>query len=140
MIDKPIVYHKEKVIRIYDLKVTWEPSNFYEGYYLYRKAYIQAYIYYVLVSIWAKLNGYEDYTIEPPYFLVADSGNFYKPLIYKLTEKDLINAAYGFTHRGKKYAGVTEIIESLKWARETNEWKISLQDALQKGIRTFENN
>ena len=140
MLDKILVYHSIETIRIVDLKVTWEPGNFYEGYYLYRKAYIQAYIYYNLIVIWAKLNGYENYIIEPPYFLVADSANFYKPLIYKLIPQDLVNAAGGFTHRGKKYAGVYEIIDNLKWARDNNEWKILLSDSVSKGIRTFEIN
>lgn len=47
MLDKVIIDHEEKVISPYDLKCTWSVENFYEEYYLYRRAYIQAYLYYL---------------------------------------------------------------------------------------------
>lgn len=43
MLDKVIVNHETKTIHPYDLKCTWSVENFYSEYYLYRKAYIQAY-------------------------------------------------------------------------------------------------
>jgi hypothetical protein len=46
MLDKVIIDHDERVIKPYDLKCTWSVENFYEEYYLYRRAYIQAYLYF----------------------------------------------------------------------------------------------
>jgi len=41
MMDKVIVDHKAKTVQVYDLKCTWSVENFYNEYYLYRRAYIQ---------------------------------------------------------------------------------------------------
>ena len=46
MMDKIVIDHEERTINIYDLKCTWSVENFYEEYYLYRRSYIQAYLYY----------------------------------------------------------------------------------------------
>ena len=43
MIDKCIIDHSDKTIKIYDLKCSWSVEGFYRDYFLYRKSYIQAY-------------------------------------------------------------------------------------------------
>ena len=50
MLDKVIIDHEERKITPIDLKCTWTVENFYEEYYLYRRAYIQAYLYYNAVT------------------------------------------------------------------------------------------
>jgi hypothetical protein len=125
MMDKIIVDHQEKTLQIYDLKCTWSVENFYEEYYLYRRAYIQAYVYWQAGLTILKDLGIEDYTLEYPKFIVCDSTNYMNPLIYTLTFEDLSDALEGFTHKGRTYPGVAQIIEDLIWAKKTDTWNIS---------------
>jgi hypothetical protein len=51
-----------------------------------------------------------------------------------LTDKDLKDAYEGFEHKNRKYAGVKELIEDLKWALANNTWNISKQNYLSNGL------
>jgi hypothetical protein len=125
MMDKIIVDHQEKTLQIYDLKCTWSVENFYEEYYLYRRAYIQAYVYYLGgLQILEEL-GIPEYKLEYPKFIVCDSTSYMNPLIYTLSFEDLGEAMTGFTHKGRNYPGVSQIVSDLKWAKETDTWNIS---------------
>lgn len=140
MIDKVIIDHQEQKISIYDLKCTWSVENFYEEYYLYRRAYIQGYLYYFAVkSLVEKGELFKEfdlsgYTVELPQFIVCDSGNYHNPLIYKMTEKNFLEAKEGFVYKGKTYPGAVDLITDLKWALEKNVWNISRKNYLSKGI------
>lgn len=136
MIDRVIIDHKEKTIQIYDLKCTWNVENFYEEYYLYRRSYIQAFLYHKSIMNSKELFDFdiEDYEIFPPKFIVCDSTNYYQPLVYSLDVNDLDDAYNGFTHKYKIYPGVKDIIEDLKWATENDVWNISRNNYLSNGI------
>ena len=136
MLDKVIIDHDERVIRPYDLKCTWSVENFYEEYYLYRRAYIQAYLYYhaMLHLSQDENNEYYGYKVEYLKFIVCDSTNYYQPLIYTLDAYDMTGAYLGFIHKGRTYPGVKNIIEALKWCKETNTWNISHKNYLSNGV------
>jgi hypothetical protein len=134
MMDKVIIDHQEKLIQVYDLKCVWAVENFYSEYYLYRLAFIQAYLYYTATEFWALQNGMGEYKILPPKFIVCDSINYYNPLIYELDYKDLDDAYLGFEYKNRKYKGVRELIEDLTWALEHNIWNISRKNYLSDGI------
>lgn len=134
MMDKIVIDHEERTINIYDLKCTWSVENFYEEYYLYRRSYIQAYLYYNAVlslTFEGELFGYK---VEFPKFIVCDSINYYNPLIYVLSEKDMNDAYNGFEHKGRIYPGVKSLIEDLNWAIENNTWNIDRNNYLNNGI------
>jgi len=136
MLDKVVIDHSEKKIFIYDLKCVWSVENFLEEYYLYRRAYIQTYLYYhavksLTINSDSELSGY---TVEYPRFIVCDSTNYYSPLIYATDQSDLLNAYHGFEHKGRKYPGVKQIIEDLKWAIENDVWNISRENYISNGI------
>lgn len=133
MLDKVIIDHQEKVIRPYDLKCTWSVENFYKDYYLYRLAYIQAFVYNAAMQEYRNTN-YPSYKIEPLRFIVCDSTNYYNPLIYALTLDDLVDARDGFVYRDRDYPGVLSIIEDLKWAQENNIWNISKNSYINNGV------
>ncbi len=63
MMDKVVVDHETKTIQVYDLKCTWSVENFLEEYYLYRRAYIQAYLYFWATAYFrdtnSEMNGYK---------------------------------------------------------------------------------
>lgn len=135
MMDKVIVDHEEKTIQVYDLKCTWSVENFLEEYYLYRRAYIQALLYYKAAIHF--MNNNEElrgYRVEPPRFIVCDSTNYYNPLIYTLTDKDLEDAYNGFTHKNREYSGVSKLIKDLQWAIENNTWNISRENSINNGL------
>lgn len=135
MMDKVIIDHQEKTIQVYDLKCTWSVENFLEEYYLYRRAYIQALLYYKAAIHF--MNNNEElhgYRVETPKFIVCDSTNYYNPLIYTLTDKDLEDAYNGFTHKNREYPGVGKIIKDLKWAIENNVWNISATNFQNNGL------
>jgi len=136
MMDKVIIDHNERTIQVYDLKCTWSVENFYEEYYLYRRAYIQAYLYYRAAKSMAKDpdSEYYGYYVSEPKFLVCDSTNYMSPLIYTLSEEDLKDAYNGFEHKGRTYPGVKELIQDLKWAIENDRWNISRKNYLERGL------
>lgn len=136
MMDKVIVDHEQQTIQVYDLKCTWSVENFLEEYYLYRRAYIQAYLYFCAADKLRFINDSEmgDYIVLPTKFIVCDSTNYYNPLIYTLTPKDLEDAYDGFEHKGRQYKGVKELVEDLKWALENNIWNISRENYLSNGL------
>lgn len=134
MMDKVIVDHENKIIQIYDLKCTWSVEGFYKEYYLYRRAYIQAFLYWHAGHYHFKDLVDEGYKVEYPRFIVCDSTNYFSPLVYTLDTQDMMNARDGFEHRGYKYPGVLEVIDNLKWALENNVWNISRKNYISSGI------
>lgn len=136
MLDKVIADHEKRSILPIDLKCTWSVENFYEEYYLYRRAYIQAYLYYhAIVSLTQDVeHEYYGYSVENIQFLVCDSTNYMNPLIYTLSREDMDDAYNGFEHKGRNYPGVKNIISDLKWALSTNTWNISKNNFLANGL------
>jgi len=135
MMDKVVVDHEHKSIQVYDLKCVWSVENFLEEYYLYRRAYIQAYLYYWATFHFQNTNEEtKGYKVLPPKFIVCDSTNYYNPLIYSLSYDDLDDAYNGFTHKNREYKGVREIINDLKWALDNNTWNISRQNSETNGV------
>jgi len=134
MMDMLHVDHANKVVQVYDLKCTWSVENFYDEYYLYRKAYIQGYLYFHATSFWASEMGYGDYTILYPKFIVCDSTNYMSPLVYGMSESSMQNAEEGFEYKGRTYPGVYSLIEDLDWAIENDKWNISKENYINNGV------
>ena len=134
MMDKVIVDHKSKTVQVFDLKCTWSVENFYSEYYLYRRAYIQGFLYHKAAESWASEMGYGDYEILLPRFIVCDSTNYMNPLVYKMTQNSMDNALNGFEHNGRQYPGVAQLIEDLKWTLDNDVWNISRDNYINYGI------
>jgi hypothetical protein len=135
MMDKVVVDHEEQTIQVYDLKCTWSVENFVEEYYLYRRAYIQAYLYFHAAKHFGIENlELNDYKVLPPKFIVCDSINYYNPLIYTLSYDDLDDIYKGFTYKNREYRGVRLMIEDLKWAIANNTWNISRENSENQGL------
>jgi hypothetical protein len=47
---------------------------------------------------------------------------------------DILDAYEGFEHKGRKYPGVKQIIDDLKWAIENDVWNISKTNFINNGI------
>jgi len=135
MLDRIVIDHELKTIQPYDLKITWTVENFYSEYYLYRRAYIQAFLYYhaccYLRDTDPNLKGYEVNFIK---FIVADSTNYYNPLVYTLDSEDMRDAYDGFERNGRTYPGVAELIIDLNWALDNDIWNISRNNYENEGV------
>jgi len=134
MMDKVIIDHEKKTVQVYDLKCTWSVENFLEEYYLYRRAYIQAFLYWKAAIYMKDEMDIADYDVLPPKFIVCDSTNYYSPLIYSLDMENILEAYEGFEYKGKSYPGVKSLIEDLKWAREMNIWNVSRSNYISNGV------
>ena len=136
MLDKVIVDFDKKQIHIYDLKCTWSVENFYEEYYLYRRAYIQAYLYHKAILSLTRDPEMSTFNFEvlPTKFIVCDSTNYMNPLIYTLSNEDLDDAYLGFEYKGRTYPGVQKLIQDLKWALDNDKWNISRENFLNNGV------
>jgi hypothetical protein len=134
MMDKVIVDHHTQTIQIYDLKCTWSVEGFYKEYYLYRRAYIQAFLYWHAGHFHFQDLVDQGYKVKYPSFIVCDSTNYFSPLIYTLDTEDMENARDGFNLKGYIYPGVLETIDNLKWAIENDTWNISRKNYLNGGI------
>lgn len=134
MMDLLIIDHKEKTIQVYDLKCSWSVEGFYEEYYLYRRAYIQAYLYKEACKEIKSREELEYYTVLEPKFIVCDSISYMAPLVYTLNSDNMQDAYNGFFYNGRYYKGVKNIIMDLKFAKENNIWNISRENYLSNGI------
>lgn len=134
MMDMVHVDHNEKTVQVYDLKCTWSVENFYEEYYLYRRAYIQGFLYHKAAESWASEMGYGDYTILYPKFIVCDSTNYSSPLVYAMSDINMQDALNGFEHKGRNYPGVASLIENLDWAIKNDVWNISRENYINNGV------
>ena len=134
MMDKVIVDHHTQTIQIYDLKCTWSVEGFYKEYYLYRRAYIQAFLYWHAGHFHFQDLVDQGYKVKYPSFIVCDSTNYFSPLIYTLDTQDMENARDGFDLKGYIYPGVLETIDNLKWAIENDTWNISRKNYLNGGV------
>ena len=134
MMDMVHVDHANKIVQVYDLKCTWSVENFYEEYYLYRRAYIQGFLYHKAAKSWASEMGYGDYKILYPKFIVCDSTNYSSPLVYAMSDINMQDALNGFEHKGRIYPGVASIIEDLDWAIENDKWNISKENYINNGV------
>jgi len=132
MMDKVIIDHQAKTVQVYDLKCTWSVENFYNEYYLYRRAYIQGYLYFH--GIKHAIPDLGDYTILYPKFIVCDSTNYMNPLVYAMSDENMQDAANGFEYKGRQYPGVKQLIEDLKWALENDKWNISRENYINNGV------
>lgn len=134
MMDKVIVDHTEKTIQVYDLKCTWSVENFYDEYYLYRRAYIQGYLYYIGARHNFKELVDQGYNVLYPKFIVCDSTNYSAPLIYAMDVDNAADAVSGFVHKGRYYPGVASLIKDLQWAIKNDKWNISRENYINNGV------
>lgn len=134
MMDKIVIDHNEKTIQVYDLKCVWAVENFYEEYYLYRRSYIQALLYYKAAISLTLQDEYRGYRVEHPKFIVCDSTNYFNPLIYTMTDVDMMDAYNGFEHKGRVYPGVNSLIQNLDWAIANDIWNISKENYINNGV------
>jgi len=125
-LDRVVIDHKNKVIKPYDLKCTYEDEDFVYNF-LKNRYYLQQGLYEVAIEAWRDEN-YPDYTIDPFRFIVIKSSSVNQPLVYELSPSEG-SFLYNFkTEKGAKYKGVIPIINEINWHIQNNIWDISKEN------------
>jgi hypothetical protein len=136
LLDKIIIDHENRLIKKYDLKVTWEAEGF-DYNFLKMKYYLQLGSYDVAFRHWV-VNERPDlvgYHVEPLAFIALDSKGVSIPLVYETNEDWSFKAISGFkTTTGRRYKGVMELITEIQHHLETGNWLISKQNHIDYGI------
>lgn len=143
LVDKLIINHSTKYIDVYDLKTVWDNEGEFISNYFKYKYYIQAALYMYLIMEWkATQPSLNNYIVNFPYFIAADSSNYKNPLIYMTSRENFEQGMRGFTIRGKYYPGVIKAVTDMLWHKRTGIWNISRENYENSGIvriKPFEN-
>lgn len=122
-LDNLTINHTNKEIIITEIKSTYDSEDFERTYLKLR--YDLAAIYYCK-AIQYTFQDLQDYVIKFQFLVVDTSPQGLNPLIYKISDKDLINAEFGFkTKLGYYYKGLDELVNEILWCQETQNWHIS---------------
>lgn len=120
--DKIMLFHDEKIIQPYDLKITYDSRNWAYSY-IKRKYYIQNSFYWTGIGKWAESEGLGDYVVNPMHFIVGDSSvNQRRPLLYETSMEHIKEGLNGFTFNRKRHRGINELITSIAWHQDTQIW------------------
>lgn len=134
MLDRVIIDHINKYIQPYDLKTTYAVENF-DYNYRTLKYYIQVATYNQALIHWKYENNLDDYTVLPMKFVVTDSTRYMNPLIYELSDDDVLIGYNGFTYNGQYNPGLNQAIKDLHWHKRENRWDISAENFRNNGRR-----
>jgi len=128
MLDIVIFDHENKTILPVDLKTTSSSAFMFEKKIVKWRYDLQA-SYYTdgLRYRVDNHNEISDYDILPFEFIVISSKNLEKPLIYQMSENDLLVGREGgiLSYSGRSVKGWTDLIRDLLWHQENNKWEYS---------------
>ena len=133
MVDKLVVDHTYKIIKIYDWKTTWEIDKPQIAYLKYGY-YLQAAMYRDAVRMWAKEHDLQHYIIEPMVFVFCDVSGFQAPVKLQLSDDDVDRACRGFTYRGMHYNGLRSLQDDIQWCLQCGDWGNSQELEKNNGI------
>ena len=121
-VDKINIDHKSKIIYPYDYKTFYNPEEFVNLRFTKSYYYIQSALYKYAIQIWAEKE-YPGYKVENMCFRVMDPNGAHIPIEYQTTDKHYEQGFLGFYYKGKRYPGITEIIDDIKYAIKNDMWK-----------------
>ena len=131
-LDNLTINHNTKEIIITEVKSTWDSEDF-ERTYLKLRYDLAAIYYYKAIQY--TFQDLPDYTIKFQFLVVDTSPQGLRPLIYKISHVDLLNAEQGFkTKSGYYYKGLGELVNEILWCQETQNWRISKNAYENNGI------
>lgn len=125
MVDKLKVSHEKKEIQPYDYKATYDVENGWEYSYLKFFYHLQVGLYDIAIKEWAIEHKLQDYTVKPMVYIAADTTGQDAPVVYTMTDQDVLMAKRGFSVRGKTYPGVESIHRNIQWNLESGLWNTS---------------
>ncbi len=135
MADKIIVDHKNKTIRVIDIK-TGATSDFMKNFYGY-KYYYQGALYYKVIENLIQLTvEYKDYKIEPYFdFVYISRDNLYQPLVYRMDIFFINKVLNGYeTLLGNKVTGIYQLLKDYKYYKDNDIYDIKRELKESNGV------
>ena len=121
-VDKVIVNHKNKTIRMVDLKTGSDPLYKFEGTFIKYKYYLQEAVYGKGIEFLKKKLGLEHYAILPFQFVYIKRG-VQTPIVYTVTPKWSEAALNGFvTEGGYIHQGLNTLLDDIEWHWQNKEF------------------
>ena len=131
-LDNLTINHNTKEIIITEIKSTWDSEDFERTYLKLRYDLAAIYYYKAVKYVFQDL---QDYSIKFQFLVIDTSPQGLRPLVYKLSSNDLLNAEIGFkTKSGYYYKGLEELVNEILWCQETQNWRISKEAFENNGI------
>lgn len=125
MVDKLVISHIDKTIQPWDYKTSWNTENGWEYSYLSNGYYIQAGLYAIALEKWKTEHDLQEYKVLPMTFIAIDTTGNVSPVLYKLSDKDVLLAQRGFYVRGTRYRGIWELHKDIQWNLTSTNWQTS---------------
>jgi len=120
LLDIILIDHEKKTIRVGDLKTGSLPNSYFKYEFFKRRYDIQACLYTKALEIYILENGLKEYTVENPIYIYTCRFTPDSPLPFEISSDILMNAYNGYTsYTNKKYTGIKDLVENIKWHRET---------------------
>ncbi len=117
LLDWGIVNHNTKIVWPYDLKTTFQMSQFMRSYFKLGYGYQGSYYTYLLQQI------FPGYDIRPFSFIVVATETTEAPLLYKMAPTELaLYADGGYNKQNQKVIGWKETISEIAWHRKEQKW------------------
>lgn len=134
LIDRINLDHENKVIKDFDWKVTGQNDEQEFSYnYLKMRYHIQNFLYELGVQAWAK-EFYPEYTVEPFKYVALDDKGLYDTIVHQFEFGWIDTPWTGFTHNGRTYKGIKQIVEEIEWHKSTGKWDMSRSTFDKKGF------
>ncbi len=133
-VDKVIIDHRNKTIRMIDLKTGSDPLYKFEGTFIKYKYYLQEAVYGKGVDYLKKKLGLEHYAVLPFQFVYIKRG-VQTPIVYTVTPKWSKAALQGFvTEGGYTYEGLNPLLEDIAWHWQNKEFTYARRFVEGRGI------
>lgn len=134
LIDRINIDHDNKKIRPFDWKVTGQndEEEFFYNYFKMRY-YIQDHLYGLGCLSWAS-HTYPDYEVEPFKYVALDDKGLYDTIVHQFEFGWMDTPWTGFTHNGRTYKGIKQIISEIEWHKSTGKWDMSKKTFEKKGF------
>jgi hypothetical protein len=132
-LDIVAIDHNNKTILPIDLKTTSKPPQSFISSYRSYKYYLQGAWFSLGIKAWADVN-YPDYTVKDFMFIVAEMGARRLPLLFTMDKEQTSKAiSGGETFTGYRLKGIDDLIEDLKFYKETDQWDYPREVVLENG-------
>lgn len=121
LLDIILIDHEKKTVTAVDLKTGFDVNKSFIWSILKWRYDIQAALYTKALEFYISKHGLVDYSIENPIFIYTQVSQSDRPYPFEFSSNIVKGAFRGFTLKnGYVYKGILELVEEIKWHRETN--------------------
>ena len=130
-LDRVIVDHHSKTIQPIDLKTTGKSVLEFRNSFMKFGYFRQGAFYQTGMKAWQHTQPeLKDYELKNFLFIVAEMECMHLPIIYRMSDNDLkVSEFGGFTQIGTPIKGFQQLIEEVKWHRQTDVWDMRAEDS-----------